>query len=125
MRGVFSADGSLDSVAERHDWRHVCDRNSFCDALAAQPYDFLFSIDNGWILPPEVLATPQRLAVNFHDAPLPAYAGLHATSWALIGGELSHGITWHEIERGIDSGRILEQRVVPITDDDTDRKSVV
>ena len=44
------------------------------------PFDYLFSITNLRMLPPDVLALPQRMAINFHDAPLPRGAGMHATA---------------------------------------------
>mgnify|MGYP003681959118 CR=1 FL=1 len=58
-------------------------------------------------------------AVNFHDGPLPRYAGLNAPVWAQINGEQAHGITWHMIEAGIDEGDILAQATFPIAADDT------
>ena len=41
--------------------------------------------------------------------PLPAYAGVHAASWALLNGEKEHGVTWHLMSRRIDAGDILKQ----------------
>ena len=117
--GVFSADGSLVPFTGRAGWRHFEDRKACVEALTTERFDHLFSIDNGWILPAEVIATPLRSAINFHDGPLPAYAGLHVTSWALLNGETTHGVTWHEIDDGVDTGAILEQRSVPIEPDDT------
>jgi amino acid adenylation domain-containing protein len=81
--------------------------------------DFLWSVHNVRLLPPEVLALPRRLAVNFHDALLPRYAGLHATRWARFAEEREHGITWHHVTPGIDTGEILLQRRFPVVDDDT------
>src|SRR5437588_11446396 len=49
--------------------------------LSQQPFDYLFSIVNMSIVPQRILALPRRGAINFHDAPLPRYAGSHATSW--------------------------------------------
>ncbi|HEX9858486.1 MAG TPA: MupA/Atu3671 family FMN-dependent luciferase-like monooxygenase, partial [Paracoccaceae bacterium] len=53
-------------------------------------------------------------AVNFHDGPLPRYAGLNAPVWAILNGEARHGITWHLITGGIDEGDILDQRMFDI-----------
>src|SRR6185369_709630 len=60
-----------------------------------------------------------RLAINFHDGPLPRYAGLNATSWALLAGEKTHGVTWHEMTNRPDAGRIARQRLFPIDDGET------
>ncbi|MBV9493302.1 MAG: amino acid adenylation domain-containing protein [Acidobacteria bacterium] len=81
--------------------------------------DFLFSIHNLRIFSPELLALPRAIAINFHDAPLPRYGGLHATTWAIARGETRHGITWHRMTDAIDEGDILLQRELPILPDDT------
>ena len=82
-------------------------------------FDYLFSIANLRVIPPEILARASRGAINFHDSLLPAYAGLNATSWAIMAGETNHGITWHEMTAEIDGGRILRQHSFPLTPDDT------
>ncbi|CUH64611.1 Dimodular nonribosomal peptide synthase [Thalassovita gelatinovora] len=87
--------------------------------LNGAPFDWLLSIANLDIIPGDVLALPAKGAVNFHDGPLPAYAGLNAPVWALAAGETRHGITWHMIEGGIDEGDILVQREFEIAAADT------
>src|SRR4051812_20830997 len=64
-----------------------------------EPFDYLFSIVNPWILPKDVLDPAPRGAINYHDPLLPRYAGPYATPWALINQEPSHGITWHRMGR--------------------------
>ncbi|MGY3438339.1 MULTISPECIES: MupA/Atu3671 family FMN-dependent luciferase-like monooxygenase [unclassified Marinovum] len=81
--------------------------------------DWLLSVANLDVLPADVLALPRQGAVNFHDGPLPRYAGLNAPVWALLNGEARHGITWHMIEGGIDEGDILGQQMFDIAPDDT------
>jgi natural product biosynthesis luciferase-like monooxygenase protein len=90
--------------------------------LAAQdllPFDYLFSITNLSVLPEEVIAMPTRSAINFHDGPLPEYAGLNTPVWALLNGEREHGITWHLMRREVDRGEILAQRRFAIDADET------
>ena len=82
-------------------------------------YDWLFSIANLSLVPPDFLGAARRGAINFHDGPLPRHAGLNAPVWALLEGESRHGITWHFIEGGIDEGRILLSRSFDIAPDDT------
>jgi amino acid adenylation domain-containing protein len=84
-----------------------------------EPFDYLFSIVNEYILREDVLRLARKLAVNYHDAPLPRYAGTHATSWALMNGETAHGITWHVITDVVDAGDILKQARVEIAENDT------
>jgi natural product biosynthesis luciferase-like monooxygenase protein len=88
---------------------------AYAPLLAAESFDYLFAITHLAILPDTVLAMPRRAAINFHDGPLPRYAGLNAPAWALIHQEREYGITWHEIRGGlqgggIDEGDILKQR---------------
>ena len=79
-------------------------------ALAGHTFDWLFAITHLALLPESVLALPTHGAVNFHDGPLPTYAGLNTPAWALINGEATYGITWHEITAGIDEGDVLKER---------------
>ena len=81
--------------------------------------DWLLSVANLDVLPEDVLARAAKGAVNFHDGPLPAHAGLNAPVWAILAGEAGHGITWHLIEGGVDEGRVLEERRFPIGAEDT------
>jgi amino acid adenylation domain-containing protein len=87
--------------------------------LASQPFDYLLSIVNFTVLPREVLALPRHAAINYHDAPLPRYAGMHATSWALINQEPRHGVSWHVASEMIDGGDVLVQAEVPVEPGDT------
>jgi len=89
------------------------------EQLGDRAFDWLLSIANLDILPASVLALPRRGAVNFHDGPLPAYAGLNAPVWAALAGERRHGIAWHLIEGGVDEGDILASAGVEITGEDT------
>lgn len=92
---------------------------NLAEQLKSKAFDYLFSIVNEHILPAEILNLPRRIAVNYHDAPLPRYAGTHATSWAIMNGESVHGITWHIISDTVDAGDILCQQEIAITENDT------
>jgi len=89
------------------------------DRLQGISADWVLSIANLKILRPDVLAQARKGAVNFHDGLLPKRAGLNAPIWALIDGEKTHGITWHLIDDGVDTGDILVQRSVDIAPEDT------
>lgn len=81
--------------------------------------DWLLSISYLSIIPDEVLSLATRGAVNFHDGPLPAYAGLNTPVWARINQAATHAITWHFMETGIDEGDILLSRSFAIDEEDT------
>ncbi len=117
--GVYSFDCALKEMASSHEIPHANTLEQFEESLNSQPYEYLFSINNPWIIPSNILALASKNTINFHDSPLPKYAGLHATSWALINGESEHATCWHEVEEGIDRGRILKKTSFEITEDDT------
>lgn len=81
--------------------------------------DYLFSIVNSHILSNDILNLATNAAINYHNSPLPKYAGLNATTWAIINDEKEHGVTWHVISNTIDEGDIVKQRHFPIDPDDT------
>ncbi|WP_336969893.1 MupA/Atu3671 family FMN-dependent luciferase-like monooxygenase [Sphingobium aromaticiconvertens] len=76
--------------------------------------DYLFSITNLSVLSSAVLAMARLGAINFHDGPLPAYAGLNTPVWALLAGEVRHGITWHLMTQAVDGGAILASETIEI-----------
>ncbi|MCA1694463.1 MAG: thioester reductase, partial [Actinobacteria bacterium] len=93
--------------------------SGLAECLAAQSFDYLFSIANPRILSPAMLAMPTGLAINFHDALLPQDAGVHATTWAVFNRATHHGVTWHVMTAQADAGDILAQRMIPIDNSDT------
>lgn len=117
--GVITADEDLARFAESRGLRVVPPGKDLAARLGAEPFDWLFSIANLAIIPDEVLALPTRGAINFHDGPLPRYAGLNAPCWAILHGERTHGVSWHRIEGGVDEGDILEQRLFELAERET------
>ncbi|MFN3608091.1 MAG: MupA/Atu3671 family FMN-dependent luciferase-like monooxygenase [Hyphomonas sp.] len=98
----------------------VLSKNSVSNgALAAFEFDYLLSIANLDMLPEALLKRARKMAINFHDGPLPRYAGLNATSWAILQGETSHGVTWHEMTAQADMGGIVQAEPVTIDPHDT------
>ena len=87
--------------------------------LGGIEFDFLFSVANLQVLPAALLSQARQLAINFHDALLPDYAGLNATAWALMARESSHGITWHEMTPTVDAGRIVRQVAFGLSPEET------
>ena len=84
-----------------------------------EPHDYFFSIANLSVVPPEVFGKAAKGAINFHDGPLPRYAGLYATAWAIIEGEGAHGITWHAMTQDVDAGDIYAQRLFDLREGET------
>ncbi len=119
VRGVASPGGAAAEWAARHGIAHAAPDADLGAFLRSAPCDYLFSIVNRRVLPREVFALAARAAINFHDSPLPRYAGVHATSWALLGREEVHGVTWHLVAEAVDAGDVLKQRLVEVEPRDT------
>lgn len=117
--GIISADPEVCHWAARENLPSRHPGDDLEGFLKARPFDYLFSANNPHVIPESLLSLPQRQAINYHDSLLPKYAGMYATSWALIQGEKRHGITWHIMSGKVDAGDILEQRAVDIEENET------
>lgn len=82
-------------------------------------FDYLFSILNSRIIPEQIIKKAGKLSLNFHDGPLPKYAGLFSSSWAIVNDEKKHGVCWHKILKGIDTGDIAEEKKFSIKKNET------
>ena len=99
--------------------RVVAPGAGLAERLAGVAMDWVLSVANLSLVPTAVLAQARMGGVNFHDGPLPGYAGLNAPVWALLAGEARHGITWHLMTDGIDEGEVLAERSFDIAGDET------
>ncbi|PYV73025.1 MAG: hypothetical protein DMG96_24415, partial [Acidobacteria bacterium] len=119
IRGVVSEKSEVARWAKARGVRSIDAGGDLKAILEEHPFDYLFSIANMRLLSHELVSLPRAGAINFHDGPLPQYAGIHTTSWALINRERTYGITWHFINNVVDGGKILKQRMVQITEGET------
>lgn len=71
------------------------------------------------MLPEQVWGLPPLGTVNLHASLLPQYRGAAPIQWAIINGEKETGVTTFFIEKEIDTGKIILQRRIPITENDT------
>lgn len=71
------------------------------------------------ILKEPLLSIPRVLPVNFHPSPLPEYAGIAPFYWMIKNGARYSAITALEMTPGLDGGRIIMQRPLPLTGRDT------
>ena len=119
VQTIVSANDAVRTWAREQQIRCASRQDDVLSSMDGQPFDYLFSIANLSVIPPRILALPRLGAINFHDGPLPRYAGLHATTWAILNQETSHGVTWHEMSETVDTGAILEQSIVALAPDET------
>lgn len=68
-------------------------------------------------LPAKLLVIPRVGCFNLHASLLPQYRGAAPINWAIINGETETGLTTFLLDNQIDTGKILCQEKVKITDD--------
>jgi amino acid adenylation domain-containing protein len=119
IRGIITDEPSIEKWVKANKLRLIPPSEDLPNLLELESFDLFFSIDNFFRVPDEILNLPKIYAINFHDAPLPRYAGTNATNWALMNGEASHGVTWHVMTNVIDAGDILKQSIFNVSEKDT------
>jgi len=119
IRGIITDNADVAFWAESQSIAHIPSLDDQLAFLEKCSFDYLFSIINPSQTPAAILSLPKKSAINFHDAPLPKYAGLHVTSWAIQNQETEFGVTWHEMSSTFDAGDILVQTLFPLEADET------
>ena len=67
------------------------------------------------MLPKEVWKMPAFGTINLHASLLPNYRGAAPINWAIINGDEETGVTTFFIDEAIDSGKIIAQKAVKIS----------
>lgn len=98
----------------RADW----DRALTAEVAAYEP-DLVISAGFMKLVGAEFLARFQGRMINTHPALLPSFPGIHGPRDALAYGVKITGATVFLVDSGVDSGVILDQRAVPVEEDDT------
>lgn len=70
-------------------------------------------------VPKEMIDLATHGGINYHPSLLPKYRGGSAINWAIINGETKTGVTIHYIDEGVDTGPVVLQEAVDVSDDDT------
>ncbi|MFD7082405.1 formyltransferase family protein [Streptomyces sp. NPDC059918] len=95
------------------------DVNAHADDLAGTCTDgIVWSLNNRRIFREPLLSRGLRI-LNVHNGLLPRHRGLPSAAvlFALLNGEHEYGATLHEVDAGIDTGRVLAVRPFPIAPD--------
>src|SRR5574340_712831 len=86
--------------------------------MASLEPDFIVVVAYGKILPPSLLKLPPLGCVNVHASLLPQYRGAAPIQWALINGDKKTGITTMFMDEGMDTGDVILQEEVQISEED-------
>lgn len=68
------------------------------------------------MLPEIIWAMPPKGTINLHASLLPKYRGAAPINWAIINGEKETGVTTFFINQVIDTGSVLEQKKIAISE---------
>ena len=79
--------------------------------------DLCVSGDFSKIIGKDILAIPKFGSINLHPSLLPNYRGLAPQHFPIINGENKTGVTVHFMDENIDTGNIIIQKEIPISND--------
>ena len=66
------------------------------------------------ILPENYISIPRFGSINLHASLLPKYRGAAPIQWALMNGEKTTGVSVFQIEKKVDTGKIIYQKKIDI-----------
>lgn len=72
-----------------------------------------------FIIPEEILRMPEKGFINFHFGLLPECRGPQPILWHMLNYDKEAGVTVHKVDGGIDTGEIIMQERLEITESDT------
>jgi methionyl-tRNA formyltransferase len=86
----------------------------FLEKMRGMNPDLIISVASPAIFKKDLIRIPRFGCINIHNGKLPKYRGMLPNFWQMYHGEEAIGITIHEINPGIDDGRIILQRDIDI-----------
>jgi phosphoribosylglycinamide formyltransferase-1 len=107
--GVPTATFSLDCHADRAERDLV-----MATWLEEQGVELVVLAGYMHLLTPAFLQRFPERVVNVHPSLLPEFPGAHAIEDALAAGVATTGVTVHYVDEGLDTGRLIAQKEVPI-----------
>lgn len=81
--------------------------------------DWLFIIGWSQIASENVINAPKLGAIGAHPTLLPVGRGRAAIPWAIIKGLNKTGVSFFKMDKGVDTGLILGQEIIPINEKET------
>ena len=77
--------------------------------------DILISINYLFIFDKRLISLPKILPINIHGGKLPLYRGRAPHVRAIMNGEREIGVTLHQIDEGCDTGDIILQKTIELS----------
>lgn len=81
--------------------------------------DVIVVVAYGQLLPESILNIPKYGCINVHGSLLPKYRGAAPIQWSVLNGDKKTGVTTMYMEKGLDTGDILETKEYEIGINDT------
>lgn len=81
--------------------------------------DVIVVVAYGQILPERILNLPKYGCINVHGSLLPKYRGAAPIQWAVLNGEEKTGITTMYMEKGLDTGDMIDKAEVVLDPKET------
>ncbi len=97
----------------------TCNEPKFIKDIKKENPEIIFSFSYNKIIKEDFIKIPRLGIFNFHFAELPKNRGCLPVVYALASNDESIGVTFHQIDKGIDTGPIIDQRLIKITSRDT------
>jgi len=96
----------------------IKNNEQFKSQLSSLNPEAIIVVGYGRIIPRWMIDLPPMGNLNLHASLLPKYRGAAPIQWAIAAGEPKTGVTIMRIDEGLDTGDILTQREMAITNED-------
>jgi methionyl-tRNA formyltransferase len=122
--GVFSNDNNR--FGDEYSVRKLAEKNGINFGISLddisklnEDFDYIISVQYHLILKEEHIKKAKKIAINLHMAPLPEYRGCNQFSFAIYNQAKVFGTTIHQLEPGIDNGKIIAESRFELSDQKT------
>ncbi|BDI31383.1 methionyl-tRNA formyltransferase [Capsulimonas corticalis] len=91
---------------------------AFVEFVREMQPDCLVVAAFGQLIPQRMLDIPRYGGINIHGSLLPRWRGAAPMQYSLMAGDAETGVTTMQMDAGLDTGDMLMQAVLPLTEDD-------
>ncbi len=116
IKGIYIGKNNYPDINDR--------TNAIIKALDDEKTDFVVLAGYLSIIQPKLIEKFKNKIINIHPSLIPKYCGMgfyghYVHEAVLAGGEKESGATVHFVDEGVDTGKIILQKSVPVMPDDT------